>query len=368
MTARFAQAGPPNRKPVVSKGFDGIQGLRALAAVAVAFLHVADEAGGLAGTPGHAPYRIVDALPLEAGVDLFFVISGFVMVWSCWASFGQPGAVGRFVARRLLRIVPLYWLLTAATVLVALAVPGVVSDGLRDGWDYVAASFAFMPWRRADGFVQPVLRLGWTLEYEMLFYAVVACTLPLRRPAALAVILLALAALAAAGKALAPAAVPLAFWTDPVVLEFALGAIVAIAARRGQRAGWPGAAMLAAALLLAAVPGTDARVVTRGIPAALLLFCALSWRGLPSWLLLLGDASYALYLVHPFPMRALRVAFARWALPAAASVPLYLLVTMATCVALAVALHLVVEQPILRWGRNRLRPPTGRADAAAIRE
>ena len=47
------------------------------------------------------------------------------------------------------------------------------------------------------------------------------------------------------------------------------------------------------------------------MPAALLVFCALSWTQLPRWLVLLGDASYALYLVHPFPMRAVRVAFAR---------------------------------------------------------
>ncbi len=368
------KAGPPSPCPLLQgeglggagepRGFDGIQGLRALAALAVAFLHVADEAGALTGTPGQAPYRLLDTLPLEAGVDLFFVISGFVMVWASWGSFGRVGAVGPFVWRRLLRIVPLYWLLTAATVLVALAAPGMLSDGLRDGWGYVAASVGFVPSRRADGFVQPVLRLGWTLEYEMLFYALVACALPLRRAVGLGAILLAIVALAAVGQTMALASVPLVFWTDPIVLEFALGVIVAIAARRGQRAGWPGVAVLAAALLLAAVPGTDQRVVTRGIPAALLLFCALSWRRLPRWLVLLGDASYALYLVHPFPMRAIRTVFTRLALPEAASVPLYLVGTMAVCLALAVALHLLLERPIL----HRFKYPTRRADAAAIRE
>ena len=113
-----------------------------------------------------------------------------------------------------------------------------VSDGLRDGWGYVAASFAFVPWRRLDGFVQPVLRLGWTLEYEMLFYALVACALPLRRAGGAARRwwpcwpLLALA-----GQARCVRAAPLAFWTDPIVLEFALGIAVAVAARRGWRGG-----------------------------------------------------------------------------------------------------------------------------------
>ncbi len=332
-------------------GFAGVQGLRALAALAVAFLHIADEAGALTGTPGRSPYGFVDALPLEAGVDLFFVISGFVMTWASWDAFGRWRSVGPFVGRRLLRIVPLYWLLTAATVGVAFAVPGGVSDGLRDGWGYVAASFAFWPWRRADGFVQPVLRLGWTLEYEMLFYALVACALPLRRPLALAALLAALAALVAAGRC-GPAAVPLAFWTDPVVAEFALGILVAVAARRGWRAGWAGLLGLLVALALAWVfRGEAGRMLVRGGPAMLLVFCSLSWRRLPSWLMLLGDSSYALYLVHPFPMRLLRIAFGH--VPGPWAVPLYLAMALAAAVGLAVALHVLVEQPILRWGRGR---------------
>ena len=69
------------------------------AALAVAFLHVADEAGALVGTPGRAPYSVVDALPFEAGVDMFFVISGFVMVWASWPAFGQVRSAGPFVWR-----------------------------------------------------------------------------------------------------------------------------------------------------------------------------------------------------------------------------------------------------------------------------
>ena len=49
---------------------------------------------------------------LAAGVDLFFVISGFIMVVSCWPEFGKPYAPRRFIVRRLVRIVPLYWLAT----------------------------------------------------------------------------------------------------------------------------------------------------------------------------------------------------------------------------------------------------------------
>lgn len=333
------------------RGFDGIQGLRALAAAAVAFLHIADEAGALRGTPGVSPYRWIDALPLEAGVDLFFVISGFVMVWASWDAFGRMASVAPFVGRRLLRIVPLYWLLTVATVAVAWAAPATVSDGLRDGWGYVAASFGFVPWRRADGFVQPVLRLGWTLEYEMVFYALIACTLPLRRTVAIGVLLAGLCAMAVAGQLLPLATAP-AFWTDPIILEFGLGMLLAVAAGRGWRAGWLAPLLLVASLVLAwFAPAGAPRALERGVPAALLVFCALSWTRLPGWIVLLGDASYALYLVHPFPMRALRVLFARVALGGAA-VPFYAVTAMAASVLLALALHRWLERPILRWGRT----------------
>ena len=337
------------------RGFDGVQALRAVAAVAIAVLHIADEAGALSGTPGHSPWPWLDAVPLEAGVDLFFVISGFVLVWASWDLFGRLGAVPAFVFRRLLRVGPLYWLLTAATILAGAVLPGSLSEGLGEGPGYLVASAMFIPWRRADGFVQPILRLGWTLEYEMLFYALLACALPLARVPGLAAVLVALAALAAAGQAIHFAAAPLAFWTDPIVLEFAFGMLVAIAARRGWRAGRLTVAALVLACMAAAVPtrlpGWDIRVLVRGVPAALLVFCALGIQRVPPALLLAGDASYALYLVHPFPMRALRVLTARLHLPEPAAAPIYVLVTLAVCLGLAIALHLLVEQPLLRWAR-----------------
>ena len=290
-------------------------------------------------------------------MDLFFVISGFVMAWTSWDAFGHARSVAPFVWRRLLRIVPLYWLLSLATVAAALVAPATVSDGLRDGWSYVAASFCFLPWRRMDGFVQPVLRLGWTLEYEMLFYAIVACALLLPRRAGLAAILLAIGALTVAGQTVAFAAAPLAFWTDPIVAEFALGVLAAIAARRGWRTGWGALFACLVAIAIASLTNGAPRALVRGVPAALLLFSALSWRGIPGWLVLLGDASYALYLVHPFPMRAIRVAFTRLH---ATNAPLYFFATTAVCLIFAVSLHLVIERPILHGGRRLVaRPPTG---------
>lgn len=333
--------------PTQGRIFEGVQGLRAVAALSVVILHVANEAGGFYGTPEVSPYPWTQLFPLGAGVDLFFVISGFVMAWTCWNAWGQPGAPGRFMARRLLRIVPLYWLLTAATVAAALLVPGEMSNGLRDGWAYVAASFLFVPWARSDGSVQPILRLGWTLNYEMAFYALLAASLPLRRALALPCLLACLALLVLLHPAAGP--VPLAFWTDPLLLEFGLGLLVGIAARWGWRGGWQaalGAAITTAAS--AAIPAGTAHWIAFGIPCALLVFAALTIGRLPGWLRLLGDASYALYLVHPFPMRGLHIVFERLGLGAGG----FVVAAVATSVVLAVALHRWVEVPILRLGRS----------------
>ena len=87
------------------------------------------------------------------------------------------------------------------------------------------------------------------------------------------------------------------------------------------------------------------------MPGALLVFSALSWRSVPGWLVLLGNASYALYLVHPFPMRAMRVVISHLPVPQWLVVPAYLAGTSAICLAAAIVLHLIVERPILRWGR-----------------
>ncbi len=341
-----------------ARGFDGIQALRALAACAVALLHVADEAGALAGTPGRSPWRGVDALPLEAGVDLFFVISGFVMAWASWDAFGSVRSVAPFVARRLLRIVPLYWLLS-------LAAGGGRGGGAgpdqrrrcgtgRATWP---PRSLFWPWRRLDGFVQPVLRLGWTLEYEMLFYALVAAALPLRRPAALIAILLALGGLVLAGQAAGFTATPLVFWTDPVVAEFALGR----ARRHGRaaRAGAPDGPAWPPASCSRRSQARRRTACRARCCAACRRRCWCSRRcpgaAFRRLVLLVGNASYALYLVHPFPMRALRVLAARFAVAPAPTVA----VTMAVCLAAALALHRLVEQPVLRWGRQRTRSPAG---------
>ena len=139
----------------------GIQYLRALAALAVVVFHAAERSG----------YAFAIG---AAGVDVFFVISGFIM----WViADRRPLSPGRFLADRIRRIVPVYWLATG--VMVAGALAGLFPN-LVLTVEHVVASLAFVPARSpSTGALWPVLVQGWTLNYEMFFYLVFAASLVL---------------------------------------------------------------------------------------------------------------------------------------------------------------------------------------------
>ena len=116
---------------------------------------------------GHAD----DPIPLyslASGVDLFFVISGFIMVYSSEDLFGARGAWRTFLTRRLVRIVPLYWLTTAITIpLMSLTVD----------WQSLLGSYFFIPYRAPSNAIVPLHGVGWTLNLEMFFYVIFAAAI-----------------------------------------------------------------------------------------------------------------------------------------------------------------------------------------------
>src|SRR5205085_10567493 len=172
------------------------------------------------------------ALPWGAGVDLFFVISGFIMVYASERLFGAPEGGRLFLGRRIARIVPLYWAF-CTLYLVWVACAAATSGKSLPSLPSVLASYAFLPFDGfGDGFPRPFYTLGWTLNYEMFFYAAFAAFLASPRAKAVGGVAGALAMLVLLGTA-APLWMPLAFWAQPIVLEFALGMGIALLLRRG---------------------------------------------------------------------------------------------------------------------------------------
>lgn len=278
-----------------------IQVLRALAAFLVVFVHL-DRLAELSGLPkGTTDFG-------NSGVDLFFVISGLIMVVT---TTEKPQTVSHFLRHRFARIVPLYWAITLFVFALALTAPSLLQSTRADPVALVK-SLAFIPFRRGDGAMHPIVFVGWTLNYEMIFYAVFA--LGMLVPRRLVGLSLTLGALAVAA-ALAPLvtlAHPVAwFYTRPVILEFGGGMVLGLLLTRDllPRLRWSAVALgLAAFAAMLALPRTWPNVdrsVVSGIPAFFIVGSALMAERADlvirnRWAQLLGAASYAVYLTHFF--------------------------------------------------------------------
>jgi exopolysaccharide production protein ExoZ len=293
-----------------------IQALRAVAALLVVLLHAFETWGERVDStaPG------VNWENGAAGVDIFFIISGFVMVISSQRLIDRPGAWRIFLRHRVIRIVPLYWLLTTVKILAVLALGGVV---LRTGLDFnfVAGSYLFLPVTDSAGHFRPVLPVGWTLTYEFLFYLFFAAALALRVDVLRIVIpgLGLIAILALMRRDHWPD------WTilfDTIVVEFVFGVALGKWTLRGFRlplmiAGGLALAGFASIMILPMV-SENMRVLTWGIPAFAVVAGIVSLEplvatALPHWLLTLGDASYSIYLSHGFVLPALGLLVGRLA-------------------------------------------------------
>lgn len=320
----------------------GLQALRALAAFMVLVGHVLAEAEHYFALPLPG-----DAIPWTRGVDIFFVISGFVITLSAAQLAGHPRA---FLWRRLVRVVPLYFLFTTLMVVVLIALPGAAKDTTLDPAQ-ILSSYGFFPYERADGRIAPVLSLGWTLNYEVFFYTLAALCLALPRPfLALTALIIGIAAL---GHAIEWHSAPFAFWSDPIILEFLMGIALARLWQQGWHRPHPGAALATLcagiALLIVLDPTPLPRFVAAGLPAAMIvasgtLLCPLC--ALPGQLW--GDASYALYLSHRFALRGATILLLPL-LPATMwGAAIYVVSICALSLAVGMLTHLWIERPMMR--------------------
>ncbi len=335
--------------------FINIQVVRLVAATMV-LLHHAVHQISENRVPGVA--RLTENLRFDGsvGVDIFFVISGFIMIVTSADRFGSATNAWTFVKRRLVRIVPLYWIFTALMVVATFAVGSSLAHP-EVPVPYLLMSLIFLPSSNPDGMIQPVLLLGWTLNYEMMFYLVFAACMLLPARVGIPSIFAVIATLALAGMAVAPSAsAPLVFWTRPIIVEFLLGILVGLVTlRRIRLGGMPAMILLVGGLgglwIASVLELTDTalRFVAVGLPAvAIVAGSAMGpqlGQGTMTRLLRLGgDASYALYLSHPFVINAVAMA---WRHVPVANGHAYLAVTMVVALIVAVAVHLLIERPIL---------------------
>jgi exopolysaccharide production protein ExoZ len=311
-----------------------LQLLRGIAALGVVFYHT--------------DFRLAGGYQTDFfGVSTFFVISGFIMC------FITRTDAAHFLERRIIRIVPLYWLLTASV--------AVFYFNLADNGWWALSSLFFLP---SDHL--PMLAVGWTLNLEIYFYIIFALALWLNRRLAPLITAAVILAVFAADQVW-PGTFPLRIYAHIYVLNFVVGILVYYL--------WSG--------LMDFVPRKIA-IVTG---AAVIAFCYLTqfdnplWGNLlwwwPAWpyflaplvvagallmnragadiqwrpLIVFGDASYSLYLSHRLTMHVLALTPLAALGPANTHV-LPMLLTLAVCLVAGIAMHFIVERPLGRLVRN----------------
>lgn len=343
-----------------------IQLLRGVAAFLVIFVHMDKlfEGFGIHADTGFG----------STGVDLFFVISGFVMVHT---TKEDRRSVGGFLLNRVIRIAPLYWLMTSVLVLMAIASPQLFDRGAPTVGHFLL-SLLFVPFNN-DGQTLPLLFVGWSLNMEMVFYVLFALGLLLpSRTGRTLVVASVITAYVAIANALGTRSTISAFYANPVMVEFALGMLVCLFADRWKALpSWFCACLVVAGataliggyFVLTGVP----RLVWSGPGATAVLIGAYGLethgrRAEAKAVQLFGAASYALYLTHVLTIRAIGKAVA-----ALHPAPSPMVVASTVCVAagascvVALFVHLLVERPMTNWLRLRVGHQRSRVDIAEQR-
>lgn len=346
----------------------GVQYLRGVAAIMVLIYHVPVQLGRM----GYAGPWLAG---LSGGVDIFYVISGFIM-WVTTVDRPQDTPL-TFWRRRILRIVPLYWAVTGFVTVVMLVSPSLLQSSQFD-LAHVAASFLFVGYSHPlTHMIEPVVIPGWTLNHEMFFYLLFGLFLlvPASWRFAGMIGTLALLVLLGSISGQAPGSVG-GFYTSGMLLEFGLGVAIGVMATRGaglarlsSATGWVMLTIGAAGGLLLPQAVVVPRLFASGVPSALLLTGLLvveTHRGLFRSTLLhgLGDASYSIYLSHMITLsatsqlwRALGLVTDLWGLA------LYTLSSIAVSIAAGCLLYLLVERPLSRRLRREPGSPAKLATA-----
>lgn len=354
-------------KPFHENRFDSIQILRGIAALFVVLEHI----------------RFLNCGAF--GVDIFFCISGFMIM------FTTQKSTRFFLCKRILRIVPLYWLATIGTFLLLLLFPGMFRQSTANT-AYLIKSLLFIPFDIGGGTLQPLMRIGWTVNCEMFFYLLFFIAFHLNHKYRGVIVSGLILFIFGAAQILPVNFAPLSFYGNAVMLEFILGILVYYACfgiweinRQKPLPRWVGTFGLVAVLflfflLLWTKPTIDVTGIRRpfvwGIPAALIVLSvfvagvgmtnqALHRPSAPGFvrftqtfrhsLVQLGNMSFSLYLVHYYPVMVLD----RLVFDFSACTP-YTLFGTAVCIAVSVALAYLIwyliEQKLTGFLRRILLP------------
>lgn len=368
----------PDRGPALApdKKLSVLQGLRAVAALLVVWTHSIDAAATYSSSRQANFFHLAGFG--ACGLDIFFVISGFIvsMVAARAAGKGQHSA-RKFLSRRFTRIFPLYWILTLFVILEAelgthpmawSSVSWLPTIGLLPSFSYPVAS--------------PVLSLGWSLVFEMYFYFVLTAWMALSPRRLVRNTIIYLGAMVTVGALIGFHRPLLILWANPILLEFLFGCLIGQIYSRTALLPHPArtvafgrwvAAVGAAGLIATLFTGYGSinfegmvlnglsswqRVGLWGVPSALFVLGAVLWspamQSVPARLVVfLGDASYSIYLCTN-PVRSIVQHFWRYFGRWGGDVGI--LLCLVVCTLGGVVCYLAVERPLMRFFHNWYKP------------
>jgi exopolysaccharide production protein ExoZ len=340
-----------------------LQALRALAAMLVVLFHTNHSVFGLSKYWPDRPFGNVFEFG-HAGVEFFFVLSGFIIFAAHHRDIGEQARFSNFMWKRMRRIYPVYWLILLIVAPLYFLLPS-FGTGVETQPGVILDS-VFLLHLFGDNAV--ILTVSWTLFHEVLFYGVFSLMILNRR--------VGMAVLGAwmAGSVVATwfgAAVPdgLEFYFSPMHLLFAMGMGAAwLIARRQIPAPW--LVLLAGTALFFGAGAEEVSVAVLpvgvmnliyGAGSSLVVLAAVELErsgriGVPQSLVFLGNASYSVYLVHFVALSAL--AKLAVALTHHVAVPhaIIYLVLVAGSTSVGVLYHLYAEVPLLSL-LNQVRMP-----------
>ncbi len=326
---------------------DSIQTLRGIAAVFVVLEHI----------------RFLNCGAF--GVDVFFCISGFMIMFSTHRS------TEHFLTKRLIRILPFYYMMTLGTYGLLLLFPGYFMQTKADPV-FLVKSLLFIPFDIGGGAVQPLVRVGWTVNYEIFFYLLFSLAFHISHRYRGLICSGMILFLVALGYVLPSDFIPWAFYSDPIMLEFIFGILAYHICRKLHDLRidnkLPGfflpLSLAVAALCLLGMVATKPylnishfnRPLFWGLPALLLVLCFFTaglFLKMPPALVRLGDISFSLYLLHYYPVTVLdRMVFnfTDFSLFGLSGV----IIGLAVSVCLAMISHDLIEKRLTGWLRRTL--------------
>lgn len=331
--------------------YDGVQALRFLAAVMVLVTHSFFYASERLGA--HVEHSWSTG---SKGVDIFFIISGLVMVVSSRKLMHLDYGWKLFLQHRLIRVVPPYWAATTLKLIILILTSGLVLHAELDWW-VILKSYFFIPSNIDGEVITTFLGVGWTLVFEMFFYTAFAAAMFLRKNVYtfVGVILFAFSSL----YFIRPENYsPLWFLMDPIILEFYMGMVLGYLAL--NRCFLPtsislGIMFLALCYLFLSdnLLGLH-RSLESGMPAAFLVWSVISLEKhlqnrIPPIIMFLGAASYVLYLFHPIiaplaPTLLKKMGYSIF--------PVSVILSMVLAVTITSAIHYWIERPSTVFLRN----------------